>query len=663
MSRHPLLWLAALVACLHVPLHAQPAARAATAPTPATAALPVEGQACTAIPFASANAAAVAVPSAAGAWGGPRSGSEPTLSDRVVRYDIQATLDPVKHTIDGKQKLTWRNRSAQPVCAIYLHLYLNAFEGPGSTFMSEQRNNGFSFRSEVEVKDGDWGYIRLKRVAAGRAGGEAGASCSPITARPPTAPWSVSTCRSRSLPAPAPRWTSTSSTSCRACRHVPATTAASTWSASGSRRSACWNCPASAVPPRRAGTRTSSTCTVSSTPISANYDVRITVPKGYTVGATGEETGAPVERGGKVTHRYVQDDVHDFAWTADNRYAKPLEGVYKGPGSPQVQVRSCIHPEYASNAQPVLQATHRFAGAISRARSARIRTSTVTAVIPPHNANEAGGMEYPTFFTADNVDTVEADSPQRFSLDFVTIHEFGHGYFYGILGSNEFEEPHAGRRAQRVLGPAHDARRASRTCTYHAAAEAVGQCDPVAGVRDGAPWRDAGRLRRSARARIRGTACPAAATAASIRAPRPRCVTSRHESARRRWNARSSCTTQRWKFRHPSFADLREALAEGTGRRDVVERGFAQHVYATHKVDDSIDRFSSEEALPLPGYTEYKGRQVEVTSTLLDKAITARPQGVEEEASAGKGGMKARSRTAPWCWSVAMAQRCRRRCG
>ena len=38
-------------------------------------------------------------------------------------------------------------------------------------------------------------------------------------------------------------------------------------------------------------------------------------------------------------------------------------------------------------------------------------------------------------------DMVEPGSVGRFALDFVTIHEFGHGYFYGILGSNEFEEP------------------------------------------------------------------------------------------------------------------------------------------------------------------------------------------------------------------------------
>ena len=92
--------------------------------------------ACAAIPLVGGDAAAVETPSAADAWGGPRSGSEATLSNRVVRYSIDAALDPVKHTVTGKQQLTWRNRSAQPVCSVYLHLYLNGFEGPGSTFMT-----------------------------------------------------------------------------------------------------------------------------------------------------------------------------------------------------------------------------------------------------------------------------------------------------------------------------------------------------------------------------------------------------------------------------------------------------------------------------------------------------------------------------------------------
>ena len=34
--------------------------------------------------------------------------------------------------------------------------------------------------------------------------------------------------------------------------------------------------------------------------------------------------------------RFIQGDVHDFAWTADNHYAKPVEGFYEGAGSPYV---------------------------------------------------------------------------------------------------------------------------------------------------------------------------------------------------------------------------------------------------------------------------------------------------------------------------------------
>ncbi len=124
---------------------------------------------CAAIPLAGADAAAVMVPSAEDAWGGPRPADAPTLSDRVVKYSIEATLDPVKHTVTGRQQLTWRNRSAQPVCSVYLHLYLNAFEGPGSTFMTELREGNDRFRSGVGTKEGQWGYIRLDKVAQGGA--------------------------------------------------------------------------------------------------------------------------------------------------------------------------------------------------------------------------------------------------------------------------------------------------------------------------------------------------------------------------------------------------------------------------------------------------------------------------------------------------------------
>lgn len=121
------------------------------------------------IPLAPPNAAAVRTPSAPDAWGGARTGKESTLSDRVVTYQIEAQLDPVKHTIDGKQKLTWRNRSKREVRSVYMHLYLNAFEGPGSTFFTEQRNLSFNFRSGVDIKEGGWGHIEMRKVSQGGA--------------------------------------------------------------------------------------------------------------------------------------------------------------------------------------------------------------------------------------------------------------------------------------------------------------------------------------------------------------------------------------------------------------------------------------------------------------------------------------------------------------
>src|SRR6187399_2341934 len=45
------------------------------------------------------------------------------------------------------------------------------------------------------------------------------------------------------------------------------------------------------------------------------YDVSLTVPTGWTIGATGREQWKTENSDGTTTHRYLQADVHDFAWT------------------------------------------------------------------------------------------------------------------------------------------------------------------------------------------------------------------------------------------------------------------------------------------------------------------------------------------------------------
>ena len=78
---------------------------------------------------------------------------------------------------------------------------------------------------------------------------------------------------------------------------------------------------------------------------------------------------------------------------------------------------------------------------------------------------------------------------------------------------------------------------------------------------------------------------------------------------------------ERWKFRHPSLADLREALAEGTGKRDIVEANFNAFVYGTGIADDRVSSIKNEEILPLPGYHMENGKHVLLGSKQLDKTI------------------------------------------
>lgn len=596
--------LLSLVLLAAAPLHAQTAGAAPAA--------------CTAIPFAGPDAAAVATPSDANAWGGPRTGREPTLSDRVVRYEIDAALDPDKHTIDGKQKLTWRNRSAQPVCAVYLHLYLNAFEGADSTFMSEQRNFNFAFRSDVPVKDGDWGYTRLQRVL------QDGQAVKWAYVQPDNGPRTDRSVVRLDLPRPVAPGASTTLDIAfldKLPRVVARTGHFGTFHLVGQ-----WfpKIGVLELPGERGAT--APRWNVHEFHLHSEfyadygeYDVRITVPSGYTVGATGEETGAPVERDGKVTRRFVQGDVHDFAWTADKRYAKPLDGVYEGPGSPKVKVRVLYPPEYAASAKPALKATIDSLAYFSRTLGP-YPYRTVTVVIPPYNAGEAGGMEYPTFFTADSFATVEPKTPSEYALDFVTIHEFGHGYFYGLLGSNEFEEPMLDEGLneywdQRMLR--------ERRQQLHATTPLLKRLG-IAPALDGfAMERLAAMLRSPADGLGRNSWDRMSSgsynsvytrTATTMRDLEARVGTPALERAFKLYY-------ERWKFRHPSIADFREALAEGTGQRAVVDQVFAQQVYATRKVDDRIAEFASKEVLPLPGYVENAGKLIESTGEGVRKEI------------------------------------------
>ncbi|HAT31614.1 MAG TPA: peptidase M1 [Janthinobacterium sp.] len=570
------------------------------------------------IALAAPHAAAVEVPSAAGAWGGARNGSEATLSDRVVDYRIEASLDPVKHTIDGKQKLAWRNRGDRAVRSVYLHLYLNAFEGANSTFFTEKRDRDAGFRSDVDVKDGDWGHIELRGVTQG------GAKVAWSYVHPDGGPASDHTVVRFDLPqAVAPGATTTLDIAFfdQLPRVVARTGYFGSFHLVGQ-----WfpKIGVLELPGERGAT--APRWNVHEFHLNSefyadfgSYDVKLTVPKGYVVGATGEQQGAPVEKNGRQTYHFVQGDVHDFAWTADKRTAKPLVSTWTGAGSPAVTVSVLYPPEYASNAAPTMQAAKDALSYFSRTLGP-YPYKTLTVVIPPHNAGEAGGMEYPTFYTAENFSTLAPDTLSQFGLDFVNIHEFGHGYFYGILASNEFEEPLLDEGLneywdQRMLR--------DRQQKLHATTpfwSAVG-LHPVWNVfeaeRMGAPREEpADPIGQNAYDRLQSIGAVYSRTAVTMRDLEARIGKEATERAFKAYYAR-------WKFRHPSVADLRESLAEASGQRQVVEALFATQVYRTDKIDDRVDAITSVEQTPQPGTSLVKDKWVEQTAEQAEKATDA----------------------------------------
>jgi len=566
------------------------------------------------------SAGAVHTPSDPSAWGGERpsfGGDGEPLSQRVASYDLKATLDPDKHTVDGSEHLRWLNRSEVPVKSLYFHLYLNAFEGPTSTWMTEKARYG-AFRSDVPTEKGEWGYIDLQSVSQG------GKSASIVFVHPDGGPATDRTVVRVDLP-DAIDPGATADLDLAFHDQLPRVVARTGYF-DRYHLIAQWfpKVGVLELPGERGATAPRWNCHEFHLFSEfyadfGSYRAELTAPRDYLVRATGVEQGAAREAGGNLTHTFAQDDVHDFVWTAWNGYAEPLRGAYDGPGSPHVEVEVLAAPEHAASAQEALRAT---------VDSLRYFSSTlgpypyphVTVVVPPNNALESGGMEYETFFT-----TVGSTGMLGAATRFVTVHEFGHGYFMGLLASNEFEEPFldegmndlwdmrslSAERVDvqlpwplRVLG-LHlpplgywDYERAEGTQRFQADPIAANSWDRYSSGSYGLIYSRTATAFHDLEQRLGGDAF-----ARGMR-----------------------LYYKRWHHRHPSTADLRDALAEGSGQADLVNAWFDEEVYANAPVDDRVVTVESKEVVPEPGIVEEGDKHVEKTA-----------EDAERETEAGKG--------------------------
>jgi len=128
------------------------------------------------------------------------------------------------------------------------------------------------------------------------------------------------------------------------------------------------------------------------------------------------------------TLRYTQSRVHDFAWFADKSF-RVLKGEVILPQSGRVVTTWAMYTENSADLWKPHAMEYLHDGILKYSQwNGDYPYNQVTAVDGTISAG--GGMEYPNVTVIGNVSTKE-------ELEVVIVHEVGHNWFYGILGSNE----------------------------------------------------------------------------------------------------------------------------------------------------------------------------------------------------------------------------------
>jgi len=127
------------------------------------------------------------------------------------------------------------------------------------------------------------------------------------------------------------------------------------------------------------------------------------------------------------TLHFRQENVHDFAWFADKKWIVRKGELQLADSTRNVTLWSMYLPKNAKVWEQSIEYIH-DAGYWYSEFYGDYPYNHITAVDGDMSAG--GGMEYPNI-------TVISSSPSKDLLEFVIMHEVGHNWFYGILGSNE----------------------------------------------------------------------------------------------------------------------------------------------------------------------------------------------------------------------------------
>jgi len=189
-----------------------------------------------------------------------------------------------------------------------------------------------------------------------------------------------------------------------------------------------------------------------------SFKVDITVPSEYVIGSTGTlqnkdeyekyksigsanylnrdngtvQSYVTDKKGQLKTLSYSAENVHDFAWFADKDFVIQYDTLQL-PSGKITEAFTFYQPngnkEWRNSISYVEDAVTHYSNWIGE-----YPYPVVQAVEGPRNQS-SGGMEYPM------ITLITSPGADRESLDGVITHEVGHNWFYGILGSNERDQP------------------------------------------------------------------------------------------------------------------------------------------------------------------------------------------------------------------------------
>ncbi len=345
----------------------------------------------------------------------------------VADYTISVRLDPARHHLSGQETLVYHNTSQQPIPDLMLHLYLNAFKSADTLFMQESggqlrgdqfnpANNGWIDVTSLQVQGGP--ALKLELLQDG-------------------------TLARAALPAPIQPGQSVAVALAFEAQ-LPQVFARTGWALDQQGdpfylvgqwfpKAGVWTGQQWEALPFHGNAEFFADF--------GNYEVTITAPKNYIIGATGLPAEAPSpiasRQADERTVTYQASGVIDFAWVASPNLQSATRQVGK------TEVLYLYLPEHAWSVQRTLQyaddALTNFGAWYGPYAYARL-----TVVDVPEKGQGAGGMEYPTFVTTGAVTQRDQSSVSHGWGDFlevVTVHEIAHQWFQSMVATNEAEEP------------------------------------------------------------------------------------------------------------------------------------------------------------------------------------------------------------------------------